>query len=423
MTTGRNSGATKANNNERPIALSFFSGAMGLDLGIERAGFHIALSCDSDRVCQKTIKANRPDLPVLSDIRDYSPDAICGAAGVARESVDLIVGGPPCQSFSTAGARRGLKDDRGHVILKFIDMILAIRPRYAVLENVRGLLSAPLIHRPHAERGPRYPELSPEEQPGGVLLRILKQLRGAGYGVSFNLYNAANFGTPQIRERVVVICHREGEKLPYLSPTHACDGAFDLPAWRTFADAVVGLEDTEHHHVDFPEERLRFYRILGPGQYWKHLPVDLQEKALGKAFHSGGGKTGFLRRLAWDKPSPTVVTNPAMPATDLAHPEEDRPLSVEEYKRLQEFPDDWVVCGSLTDQYRQIGNAVPVGLGVAVGRALLAHMAGEPLAPPKGFPFSRYRGTDHVTWEERTRAELSIAQAKNGRKTKQRALF
>jgi DNA (cytosine-5)-methyltransferase 1 len=379
-------------------ALSFFSGAMGLDLGLEKAGIKVILACEFDKACRKTIEANRPELALLGDIWDYSADDILKAAGLEKkDDVELIVGGPPCQSFSTAGARRGFKDDRGNALLKYISLILEIRPRYAVIENVRGLLSAPLSHRPHSER--TKGKLSIEELPGGALMHVLKILRKDGYSVSFNLYNAANFGSPQTRERVVIICHREGEKVPYLVPTHSQEGQFQLPKWRTFKDAVSGLENIDHHHVNFPEERLHYYRMLQPGQYWKHLPEEIQKKAMGKSYYSGGGKTGFLRRLAWNKPSPTLVTHPAMPATDLAHPTENRPLSVEEYKRLQEFPDDWIVCGKLSDQYKQIGNAVPVSLGEAIGKAILNHMKGKKENSFSDFSYSRYKNTDDLSWE------------------------
>jgi DNA (cytosine-5)-methyltransferase 1 len=97
-----------------------------------------------------------------------------------------------------------------------------------------------------------------------------------------------------------------------------------------------------------------------------------------------------------------------MPATDICHPEENRPISVQEYKRIQQFPDNWIVCGSLTDQYKQIGNAVPVGLGKAVGKAILAHMAGREEHPPMGFPFSRYKGTDETAWEANTRISMGL---------------
>lgn len=385
-------------------ALSLFSGAMGLDLGLEKAGINVILACEFDKACRKTIEANRPDLALLGDIWQYSATDIREAARLnKKDDIDLIVGGPPCQAFSTAGARRGFKDDRGNVLLKYISIILELRPRYAVIENVRGLLSAPLMHRPHAERGKSRP-LSMEELPGGALLHILKMLRKAGYGVSFNLYNAANFGSPQIRERVVIICNRDGKKVPYLTPTHSQNGTHGLSKWRTFKEAMSGIENTDHQHVKFPEERLKYYRMLEPGQYWRHLPVDLQKAALGKSFYAGGGKTGFLRRLAWDKPAPTLVTHPAMPATDLAHPTENRPLSIQEYKRIQEFPDNWVVHGSLSDQYKQIGNAVPTSLGMAIGKTILDHMNGKSKTPPHDFDYSRYKNTDEISWEKATRA-------------------
>jgi DNA (cytosine-5)-methyltransferase 1 len=237
-------------------------------------------------------------------------------------------------------------------------------------------------------------------------MHALNVLKKAGYGISFNLYNAANFGTPQKRERVIIICSRDGVKLPYLMPTNSENGEFNLPKWKTFRDVVKDLPKSGHTHLNFPEKRLKYYRLLGPGQYWRDLPVKLQKEALGASYYAGGGKTGFLRRLAWDKPSPTLVTHPAMPATDLAHPSLDRPLSVEEYKRLQEFPDDWSIQGSLLDQYRQIGNAVPVSLGRAVGNLIISHMGGAPLPSFHGFPYSRYKNTDDLSWMNEYRARL-----------------
>jgi DNA (cytosine-5)-methyltransferase 1 len=382
-------------------ALSFFSGAMGLDLGLEKAGIHVLLACEMDKACRRTIVANRPDIGLLGDIWKYSADDIRQAAGLSQDDeIDVMVGGPPCQAFSTAGSRRGFKDDRGNVFLRYIELILEMRPKYAVIENVRGLLSAPMTHTPHSDRDANWTPTK-EEKPGGALLHVLRRLRLGGYGVSFNLYNAANFGVPQSRERAIIICSRDGDKLPHLMPTHSQDGAFGLPKWRTLKDAFAGIDSKGGDHDEFPEDRLRFYRMLGAGQYWKHLPETLHREALGGSLDSGGGKTGFLRRLAWDKPSCTLVTSPTMPATDICHPVEDRPLSVQEYMSVQEFPADWIVCGSLTDRYRQIGNAVPVGLGYAVGKAILNHTKGRTEQPPQGFSFSRYRGTDDVTWEER----------------------
>lgn len=382
------------------LALSFFTGAMGLDLGLERAGISTVLASEIDEPTRKTIATNRPGIELIGDLRDYTPQDIRKLAKLPpKREIDLIFGGPPCQAFSTAGKRQAFEDKRGNVFLKFIELILDLQPRYAVIENVRGLLSAPLAHRPHSHRGHSFPPLTSTEEPGGALFFILEMLRAGGYEVSFNLYNAANFGAPQIRERVVILCSTDGQRLPYLSPTHSREKHSRLKPWKTFREATNTLRQAPCDYVQFPEKRLRFYRMLKEGQNWRDLPTEVQQEALGKSFFSGGGKTGFLRRLAWDEPAPTLVTHPAMPATDLCHPEEDRPLSVQEYKRLQGFPDSWTVVGSMTDKYRQIGNAVPVRLGLAIGRLLLAHDAGRELKMIPEFPYSRYRGTDEKSWQ------------------------
>lgn len=397
-------------------SLSFFSGCMGLDLGLEKEGVHVLLACEVDAAARKTIEINRPDVALIGDIRDYSAEEIRAKAGLSlADEIDVIVGGPPCQAFSSAGKRQGFNDERGNVFLTFIDLITELRPRFAVIENVRGLLSAPLKHRPHEMRGKNFPSLSQDEQRGGALLFITQRLREAGYSISFNLYNSANFGSPQQRERVIITCSRDGEKLPYLTPTHSEKGLYELPTWKTLREALAGLPVEGHRFVKFPEKRLKYYRLLKPGQYWRDLPEDLHQEALGASYYAGGGKTGFYRRLAWDKPAPTLVTHPAMPATDLAHPEQDRPLSIEEYKRIQEFPDDWVIAGTLIDQYRQVGNAVPCSLGRAIARMLLSHLRGEQPAIYPDFPYSRYHKTDDVSWmhdmgifEESSDKQLSL---------------
>lgn len=384
-----------------PIALSFFTGAMGLDLGIEKAGFKTLLACEIDKSARKTIKTNRPDIALIGDIRDYSPQEIMEHAGLKLgDEVDLIMGGPPCQAFSTAGKRQGLEDERGNVFLKYLETVFEIKPKYFIIENVRGLLSAPLQHRPHSQRGDDFPPLKSEEEAGGVLSYVYRMIKASGYSCSFELYNAANFGVPQTRERVIMLCARNGEKIPYLEPTHSQNGDFGLPTWKTFKEAVYGLDESSHTHLEFPEKRKKYYKLLGPGQYWKNLPVNLQMEALGNSFFSGGGKTGFLRRLAWDKPAPTLVTHPAMPATDLAHPEELRPLSIEEYKRVQQFPEEWIIEGKLLDKYKQLGNAVPIGLGYAVGKHILSFDRGAKIKSIPDFKYSRYKNTSDLYLEK-----------------------
>lgn len=393
---------SQKNKTKELTSLSFFSGCLGLDLGLEKAGIHQLLACDFDKNCRHTISANRPDVPVIEDLNKYEADDIRKIAGLRKnQRPTLIVGGPPCQAFSTAGKRQAFTDPRGNVFLKYIQLIEDLQPDYAVIENVRGLLSAALKHRPTEERGNKFPDLTDDELPGGALLYVLNWLNKIGYATSFNLYNSANYGVPQIRERVILVAARNGKRVPYIQPTHSNDSTFDLPGWITFRQAVKGLKEKDMEYLKFDEERLRFYRMLKDGQYWKHLPsVELQMEALGKSYFSGGGKTGFFRRLAWDKPSPTLVTSPTMPATDLAHPKEDRPLSIQEYKRIQQFPDDWILKGNLIAQYKQIGNAVPVGLGKSLGLTLIDHLNGtkNDLSKFKDFPYSRYKNTKEDEW-------------------------
>lgn len=196
----------------------------------------------------------------------------------------------------------------------------------------------------------------------------------------------------------MIVCSRDGVKLPFLTPTHSEKGEFGLPKWKTLHNAIADLDSTVSHFIKFSSKRERFYRLLSAGQNWKDLPKNLQKEALGNSYYAGGGKTGFYRRLSWNKPSPTLVTHPAMPATDLAHPQELRPLSVEEYKKIQEFPDDWKIAGNILDQYKQIGNAVPLSLGYAIGRQIILALRGEISNSFSGFSFSRYKDTDDQSW-------------------------
>ncbi|WNL30172.1 DNA cytosine methyltransferase [Aliarcobacter cryaerophilus] len=387
----------------KPKLLSFFSGAMGLDLGLEKAGFETILACEADKYCRQTIKENKPNIALIGDISNpkYTKDEIRKKAGLLEgEDIELIIGGPPCQAFSTAGKRQGFEDERGNVFLTFIQRVIELNPKYLVIENVRGLLSAPYKPQKNFNKGIGLPPKTPTEEKGGALFYIIQMLESAGYGVSFELYNSANFGTPQKRERVILICSRDGRKLPYLTPTHSENGEFGLPKWRTFRDAIKDLKVKTHNYVSFSEKRLPYYKYLKSGQYWKHLPENIKEEAMGKSYFLGGGKTGFYRRLDWDSPSPTLVTHPAMPATSLAHPEEDRPISIQEYKRIQEFPDDWILDGNIVQQYKQIGNAVPIGVGKAIGQLILNDMKNIPNKEYKGFKYSRYTNTNDFTWLE-----------------------
>ncbi len=391
------------------IALSFFSGAMGLDIGMKNGGIDALLACEFNKACRMTIASNRPEMGLIGDINNYSPGKILEYAKIPQgRTVDVVFGGPPCQAFSTAGNRKGFDDERGNVFLRYLSVIDSIRPTYVVIENVRGLLSTPYTHGSC---------ITPIK--GGALLVILERLNKMGYSVSFNLYNSAYFGAPQIRERLVIIGKLGNEKVGYLKPTHNECGTDGLLPWRTLKDAFDQLpQDVVHHYIEFPEKRLKYYKMLKEGQYWKDLPIDMQKEALGKSYYLGGGKTGFLRRLSYSKPSPTLVTNPTMPATDLAHPTENRPLSVEEYACIQEFPNNWKVCGSILDQYRQLGNAVPIKLGEAIAKTIIDDMNGIKYNN-YGFKYSRYIDTNDVSWIK----SMETSMNKNQFETEQLSLF
>jgi len=374
-------------------AISLFSGVMGLDLGLEKAGIDIRLCVDSDKFCCDTIRKNRPSIPVLEGkIEDYTSKQLLSAANLKPSEVFLLHGGPPCQAFSTAGGRKSLQDIRGNCILEFIKKVVEIRPNYFIMENVRGLLSAAISPPIDGRKA-----ILPEEMSGSVLRYILSLLKEGGYTVSFALFDSANYGVPQRRERMIFFGNRGDKRIPLPRPTHSKDGLTTKKKWVSLREAFKRLSGEEHEYVKFSENRLKYYRLLKSGQNWKDLPDDLQEEAMGSSYHLGGGKTGFYRRLSWEDPSPTLVTRPNMPATDLCHPDELRPLSVQEYKVIQQFPKAWKFTGNLLDQYRQIGNAVPVGLGYAAGKAILDFHNGKVSDEiDRGIKYSRYNKTTDI---------------------------
>ena len=398
------------------IALSFFSGAMGLDIGMRNGGIDALLACEFDKHCRITIAKNNPNIALIGDIEKYSASDILRMAKIPKNhNVDIIFGGPPCQAFSTAGNRKGFDDTRGNVFLTYLDIVGEIRPTYVVIENVRGLLSA------------KYPykDITTPFK-GGALLVILDKLHKFGYTTSFELYNAANFGAPQNRERIVIIGKLGKEKVSYLTPTHSSDSSYNLPPWKTLSEAFATLPpDITHHYIEFPEKRLRFYRMLTEGQYWKDLPENMQKEAMGKKLKLGGGKTGFYRRLSYSKPSPTLVTNPTMPATDLCHPTENRPLSVEEYSCIQGFPNNWEICGPILEQYKQIGNAVPIKLGEAIAKTIINDMNHiQPETDFQDFKYSRYKNTSDISWERKIKSVLDkLREAEKKPEYKQISLF
>jgi DNA (cytosine-5)-methyltransferase 1 len=350
------------------VSISLFSGALGLDLGLERHGFEPRVAVESDLRAAATITANRPGLSLIPEkIEDVDASRIRRAARLGGRLPTLVTGGPSCQSFSTAGRRRSLDDDRGNLFRDFVEVVRELRPRFFVMENVPGVLSAAVRHRPLSERGPGHPALDPEEQHGSAIRLILEELKGLDYYVVFGVLNAADFGSGQRRTRLIFLGSRDGEDLRLPVPTHDVSGREGRERWRTLRQTLEGLEDEEPAYAALSPAAIKVMGHVPEGGNWRDLPKGLQRQALGKAADSWGGRSGFYRRLAWDAPTPALTTNPISRATMFVHPDEDRPLSVREYARIQGFPDDWTFDGGVRDQYVQIGNAVPVALSEAIG--------------------------------------------------------
>lgn len=362
----------------KPIpVISLFSGAMGLDLGLEEAGFRVVVAVECDPQAVATIQRNRPGLQVIHKrIEEVTTEEILNRAGLEPGGDFIVAGGPSCQAFSTAGRRESLGDSqgRGGLFREFARVIDEARPRFFVMENVRGLLSAAIKHRPLKERGPGYPPLHPDEELGSALRLVTSELKSLQYHVVFDLLNAADFGVPQTRQRLVFIGSRDGESIRAPKPTHNESGSNGFPKWANLRTALEGLNEKEPAFYNFAPGKERYLKLIPEGGNWRDLPEQVKREALGKAFDSWGGRSGFFRRLAWDKPSPALTTRPDSKATVLCHPTELRPLTVGEYARIQQFPDGWDFAGSVREQYKQVGNAVPIGLGKAVGQAICIAM-------------------------------------------------
>jgi DNA (cytosine-5)-methyltransferase 1 len=367
-----------------PSVVSLFTGAMGLDLGFEQAGWEIRVCVDADRFAAATIRANRPRVPVINhDIRRVPTSQILRAAGLGPGGPTCVIGGPPCSPFTYGGSRRGLADLRGTLVFEFIRVVREAGPEFFVFENVPGLARAALKHISCYLRRSGTVKIAPEERLGSAFEQILSAFSETGYDVVSTIVDAADFGVPQHRRRLLILGSRAGVPFPLPTQTHAAPDdprviRGDLRPWRTLRDAIGELRDPKAEHVGFPPNWARFMDLIPEGGDWRALPDGLRKEAMGNAYHSWGGRSGFLRRLRWDRPSPTLMSTPDMKACSLAHPEFSRPLSVPEYSRLQAFPDSWILTGTTPTRYRLVGQAVPVGLAFAVASRLLGQIARSP---------------------------------------------
>lgn len=350
--------------------------------------------CETLRVNRDADRfANRDTHIIEADLSSYDPFELMSLLGVKPGELDVLVGGPPCQAFSTAGRRGTMSDPRGMLIFDYLRFVEAFKPRYFVMENVRGLLSAGVKHRPIAERPDKGgAPLTVEELPGSVVelwLDDLAAIDGGAYRVDIFEVNAVNYGAPQLRERVLFVGTREGHLIDFPQPTHGpTDQCPDRLPFTSLGTVLDGFREDDPVIMDFSPRKKKYLSMIPEGGNWRMLPPEVAEESMGRAYFAKGGRSGWWRRLSWDLPCPTITTLPNHASTSMCHPFEVRALTVGECARIQEFPDGWTFVGTPTQQMKQVGNAVPTRLGKVAGEVVAAHAR---TAPQKndGLPPSR----------------------------------
>lgn len=328
-------------------AIELFAGAGGLALGLEKAGFECVLLNDFDKYACETLKKNRPAWNVIQDdIRkiDFKP---------YRYNVDLLAGGFPCQAFSYAGKKLGFEDTRGTLFHEYARAVNEIQPDVFLAENVRGLLN---------------------HDGGRTLSTMISVLEGLGYHVyEPRVLKAIFYRVPQKRERLIIVGVRKDlhkSQFEFPSPYNKIYTVKDaLKAGELYPEDVPASPGQK-----YPEAKAKVLSRVPPGGYWKDLPLPVQKAYMKKSFYLGGGKTGIARRMSWDEPCLTLTCAPAQMQTERCHPVDTRPFTVREYARIQTFPDEWIFQGSIQQQYKQIGNAVPVNLGFEIGKSLVSYL-------------------------------------------------
>lgn len=330
----------KSKKKSKYTSIELFAGAGGTALGLENAGFHHLLLNENDKNCVETLRKNRPDWNVVHD------DVANLDFTEWKGKVDLVQGGFPCQAFSYAGNKRGFEDTRGTLFYEFARCVKEVKPKIAIGENVKGLLS---------------------HDNGNTLKTMVNTLEELGYKVAYRVVKAQYLDVPQKRERLIIIAIRKDLDIPFIFPKEK--------------DYTISLREAFENCPPSPGQeysprKKEIMLKVPPGGYWRDLPVDMQKEYMKASYYMGGGKTGMARRLSWDEPSLTLTCNPAQKQTERCHPQETRPLNVREYARIQTFPDEWEFVGSTSSQYKQIGNAVPVNLGFHVGMCITAMLDG-----------------------------------------------
>lgn len=326
-------------------SVELFAGGGGLALGMSLAGFHHVLLNEFDKAACDTLRLNRPQWNVIEgDIRNVDFTPLC-------DKIDFLSGGFPCQAFSYAGKQGGFNDTRGTLFFELARAVSEIKPKVFMCENVKGLLS---------------------HDNGRTFDTIKNTIAELGYTlVEPRVLKAIMYQVPQKRERLIMIAIRNdlAEKVRFIWPS---------PFTRviTLRDAFYKSEifDTDvpaSEGVKYPPKKEKVLSLVPQGGDWRSLPEDIAKEYMGGSWLLGGGKTGMARRLSLDEPSLTLTCSPCQKQTERCHPLETRPLTVREYARIQTFPDSWLFAGTMSDKYKQIGNAVPVNLAWAIGRSLI----------------------------------------------------
>jgi DNA (cytosine-5)-methyltransferase 1 len=319
-----------------PKVVSLFSGSGGMDLGFKKAGFNILWANDVDHWACETFKKNFGDHIVEGSICDVKNEEV--------PDCDIILGGFPCQDFSMIWKRAGLKTERGNLYRHFVRIVTDKRPKMFVAENVKGLLSA---------------------NKGKAVEQIVNDFAAAGYTVNVNKINFANYGAPQLRERVLIIGTRNDlqKKFELPNPTHTRE---------TYISSKEALKDVEkvlfnNEHQNIMPSTVAKLRIIPPGGNFTDIPRDSPHYVKGMISH-------VYRRLHPDKPSTTIIAGGGG-GTWGYHYKEPRPLTNRERARLFGYPDNFEFVGSIAEVRRQIGNSVPPAGIHPIAKAIKKYLA------------------------------------------------
>lgn len=353
--------------------ISLFSGGMGLDLGLEMAGFTTAVCVENDKEAVATIKHNKPSLPVFEQsIVDVKGEDLKNAGDFEAPIVPLVAGGPPCQAFSVFGNRLGLEDARGQLVFEFLRIVEETQPATFLMENVRGLTSMSIV--PNKKELKKNKDIPKEYfEKGSLLNKIFQEFNNIGYHVDCFIVNSVNYGAPQVRERVLLIGNRFGYSTSFPGPQYSNRVEDNLPPFKTLGDAIspeLGFKDTDPDVMNFSPRKLKYLSMVPEGGNWRSLSEEMQKESMGKSWYLKGGRSAYWRKLSYKFPSPTVVTMPNHAGTSMCHPKELRAISVGEAAAVQEFPKTWKFQGKTTAKFRQVGNAVPTRLGKVAGEVV-----------------------------------------------------